>query len=146
MRNGWFYLCVVPFLLSGCSSDTSKALAPTAPPTPTYNNAPIQKGDLIRAIVNGDFAKVLGLIKAGANVNENIGDEIHEITPIIAAIALDEQKIAFALLDHGAAIHSAYQGYSALDFSIFKYGGKDSLSRALRKSDSINNAHTPEEK
>ena len=145
MRNCWFYLCCLALLLSGCSSDTSKAPA-TPSPTPTYNNAPIQKGDLIRAIVNGDFAKVLGLIKSGANVNENIGNEIHEITPLIAAIALDEQKIAFALIDHGAAIHSAYQGYSALDFSIFKYGGKDSLTRALRKNDSINHAQLPEGK
>jgi hypothetical protein len=56
-----------------------------------------EKGDLTRAIIRGDEVAVRDLLRRGADPNENLGSTDAPITPLLAAMSLDEEKIAQVL-------------------------------------------------
>ncbi len=91
----------------------------------------VEKGDLIRAIIDDDLERVKLLLNAGADINENIGSETDEITPLIAAVILRREQIASHLIEKGAQLHPMYKGYQANDFAFSIYGEESPLTRSL---------------
>ena len=87
------------------------------------------KGDLVRAVIRGDEQDVRKLLALGADVNENVGKDDAPITPLFAAMAMDEEKIARILISHGADLQREYLGYTAADLA--NYWGQENLERRL---------------
>ena len=90
-----------------------------------------KKGSLFRAIVRDNFAEVINLTDAGADINENIGSPTDEITPLLAAVAFGNERITNLLIERGAAAHSAFQKYTAKDFAFESFADKDKMRRVL---------------
>lgn len=90
-----------------------------------------QKGDMVRAVVNNQLECLKDLLQAGADINENVGDEDNMIDPLLAAVALQRDQIANFLMERGAATHRMFHGYRAKDFSLYLYGDGAPLTRTL---------------
>lgn len=98
------------------------------------------KRKLVRAVIRGDEQDVRKLLALGADVNENVGKDDAPITPLLAAMAMDEEKIARILIAHSADLQREYLGYTAADLANF--WGQENLerrlaseSRSIRKED-----------
>jgi ankyrin repeat protein len=98
--------------LGGCSKTVVNA-EKIAPKTP-------QSGELTVAAYEGDIEKVRSLLAAGAYINENIGTDENQVTPLIAALSNKQTIMAEFLLERGAATHSSYMFFSASDFARYQ--------------------------
>jgi hypothetical protein len=90
-----------------------------------------EKGKLTLAVVNGDDARVSRLLEMGADINENVGDERDQITPLLVGIALGNERIASSLIIRGATVTRFFHGYSAADFA--DYLGQKTVIESIRK-------------
>lgn len=100
-------------LIAGCAGEQ-----PTQPTVPPKKDSPAL-GELVCAVVLNDGPRINRLLAMGSDINENIGTQENQITPLLAAIALGNEPLIASLLMHGASQASAYQGYSATDFADF---------------------------
>lgn len=88
-----------------------------------------------------DLNRVLGLLAAGANVNER--DEGMEQTPLMRAAQVGDMAIARILLDHGAAVNAQDdEGMTAFMFAVKR--GNTPLMRLLLDKGASLNARTAE--
>ncbi|MCB0416821.1 MAG: hypothetical protein H6617_05120 [Bdellovibrionaceae bacterium] len=93
----------------------------------------IARGELTKAAAQGDLARVEQLLKAGANINENVAkDEGESLTPLLAAIAKQQRDIAVYLIRNGAAIHPSYRRYRAKELANHAFGSSNDVSAQIR--------------
>lgn len=120
--------------VAGCSGGK-----PEAAPGTAAAPAPIQKGDLVKAVAVDNYEQALSLLDAGADANENIGTGVKEITPLLTAVAYGRERLVLLLLERGAATHPAFNRYTANDFALKTFGDDGKvrrmlLQRSLRKT------------
>src|SRR5262245_3763409 len=112
-------LALASVLFNGCSSDTRESRASAEGGSKQQaeeskqSEKPAALGDLVRASADGDLKRVAALLDAGAGVNENVGTETDQLTPLVAATTKGHAEIVALLLKRGAATHPTYKGYSA---------------------------------
>ncbi len=113
-------------ILSACSKTVfkvDKSATPTETDTAAIGTATKQApalGELTVAAFEGDLEKVRTLLSAGAYINENIGTEADQVTPLIAAIANKQNNVADFLVDRGAAKHPSYMHFNSADLSRYQ--------------------------
>lgn len=120
--------------LTGCGGGTVMIDGKRAPRCVDKTPEP---GDVLRAVVNDHFDCLKDLARAGANINENMGTDTEQMTPLMAAVALQREPIAQYLLERGAALHPMFSGYRARDFVFHIYGDKSTLFRSFARSERV---------
>jgi hypothetical protein len=99
------------YYLSLSSIDSSNRLTAADPPA---------QGELVKAAISGDEARVRKLLTAGADVNENFGGtQDAPITPLFAAMASDNDRIARILItnSHNLDLKRTFLGHDALELA-----------------------------
>jgi len=119
---------VVALILTGCT-ESPKGGTPSIAGART-SQQPVH-GALVRAVAAGDVSRARALLKQGADINENVGTETEEITPLLAAIATGNETIAVYLAERGAVFHSMFHGYRPRDYSLSAFGDSSRISRIL---------------
>lgn len=118
------FVSIQILFFSGCSGGSSG---------PIQTDAAAQTNkELFIAIVDNDFTKVKALVSTGANLERGVGEPGKEITPLIAATALNRELIAQYLIEQGASRYSTFEGYSVRDFAIRVFGDQNPVTRQLR--------------
>ncbi len=126
IKNNYRYLIsiiLISFLLVACSKDEAKNQNGNNEYTSKNNSKTIntvEHGALIEAAKKGQYYKVEDLIKNGANINEYIGTEQNQITPLITAIIYHHSEIALLLMQEGADVTQKFEGYSAKDYAFYE--------------------------
>jgi hypothetical protein len=99
---------------------------------PNFNNPEQKLGETIPvkpkppvglmtlAASSGDIVLVRKLVKAGADLDENIGDLQNKITPLLAALAHGHEDVALYLLEAGASPNSFFQGFTPMEIITLK--------------------------
>lgn len=77
-------------------------------------------GMITLAASSGDIVLVRKLVKAGADLDENIGDLQNKITPLLAALAHGHEDVALYLLESGASPNSFFQGFTPIEIITLK--------------------------
>ncbi len=102
------------------------------------DNAPNHKfgqtptsGLLSAAVAANDLPRVRDLVAAGADVNENIGTEGEQITPIMISTARGYREIALFLVHEGARTTDSFKEYDARDFAAYVFGGSDEIVKII---------------
>jgi hypothetical protein len=119
-------LLIVALVTVGCSDQQGSPT--TNPPSPTSGLPVLQQikdrldeaaksGNLTGAVVRGDLQKVRGLLQAGANANEDVGQGANSVTPLMAAVILNRHEIGLELLNFGARADARFKGYSIREFA-----------------------------
>ena len=75
-------------------------------------------GAVVRAVAQNDRTAVTQLLKQGADVNENVGSDEHQITPLLAAISMGHTEMTKFLVLGGASLSPTFEGYQARDFVL----------------------------
>lgn len=122
MKNIYYILLVAVVLqaLAGCGK-------------PSTDRQEDPRG-LFRAILSGNYSDAEDQIERGASINENIGTTENKITPLLAAICLEEFEIAELLLKHGAGgDHSSFEGFTPEQFSSHILGPEHPLTLNLKE-------------
>jgi ankyrin repeat protein len=128
-RCPFFLFTVISLCLAGCN-DTSK----NSVENETINKEVSStqriptKGKLSLAVLKGDTAQVLELLKMGADINENIGTEEQVITPLLLAIAEANSAMTQLMLQNGAEQNLTYGGYKPKDLAHFQSLNNDALN------------------
>ncbi len=112
-----FFVKKLPLIIAltalvSCSKtvlDTTKLEIP-APPV----------GSLTVAAFEGDVRLVSELLQKGAYIDENIGDETNQITPLMAAIANKQDEVAKLLVEKGATLYPTYNLFNATDLARYQ--------------------------
>lgn len=118
-------------VLIGCTR-TPPLSSPSPSPAAQRESLPkIKHGEVVKAVIQGNEEKVLKLLNAGADINENIADGADRVTPLIAAIVTHNSSMAAILIRNGAALDPTYQGYSAEDLA--HYFNDEDTSQLIRQ-------------
>lgn len=90
-----------------------------------------ESGALLEAVAKGNHARVLELLKQGADVNESSAPagSAERVTPLMVAVVTRQPQIVQTLILNGASQHPSVMGYSALDLAL--EDGNDEVVRAL---------------
>ncbi|MCB0416087.1 MAG: hypothetical protein H6617_05175 [Bdellovibrionaceae bacterium] len=121
----WSILVALCLLLLSCTNNVDSRAIPGS----------FEKGELTRAAATGDVPRVEALLKAGANINENVAaTEQDSLTPLIAAIGKRQEAAALYLVRNGALLYPTYQGHRALELAYEVFGETSEVTRAIRKS------------
>ena len=114
------------------SDNGSSTLDPTKKKLPKFTNPEQKLGETIPvkpkppvglislAASSGDIVLVRKLVKAGADLDENIGDSQNKITPLLAALAHGHEDVALYLLEVGASPNSFFQGFTPIEIITLK--------------------------
>lgn len=139
MKRVWICWMILA-LLAACSNNTTSTDPNNKPAAKT--DATLVKGSLVKAVYEGELATVKRLVAAGADVNENIGTEVDEITPLLTAVAYGREDIALYLLDNKAVLHSAFKGYRSKEYAtqVFPDGSKVPLLLRLKERGALKSA------
>lgn len=114
------FLMVFFLALTGCQKGPGPDIA-------------VENGELTKAAAQGDLARVEQLLKAGANINENVAKEEGEsLTPLLAAIAKQRQEVAVYLVRNGAAVYPSYRRYRAKELATHAFGASNDVSNLMR--------------
>ncbi len=122
MRFHLFLMCGC-LLLAGLSCNSSRdslKVKKVSDKSVSSKNALPAKGALSLAVVQGDAAKTLALLKDGADINENVGKSDEIITPLFIAIASANSQITQILLQNGADQTLTYRSYSSKELAHFQ--------------------------
>ncbi len=103
-------------LVLSCSP-TRKGAEPEKPGPPTTTIQGPVSGELVKAVLHNDVARVIRLLQMGSDVNEDLGNESGPITPLLVAVALGNEAMANTLLMRGASTLVLFEGYDVLDFA-----------------------------
>jgi hypothetical protein len=101
----------------------SRNTALAAPP-------PIQRGELTRAVAQGEINAVKALIERGANINENLGTTQAPLTPLLVALVTNREIVEY-LLNKGADATVLFNGWLPWDLSSRLYGEEDGATHRL---------------
>lgn len=83
---------------------------------------PVQagKGAVIRSVISGSTDQVRTALAKGGDVNENIGTDKDQVTPLLVAVAQDKLEIVQLLLSKGANSQTSFHGYRPEDIAFMK--------------------------
>ena len=121
MRRKFCCLCVllVLGLVLGCSGSSTQSGVNVS----SDEVKDLQKsthGDLIRAVLIGDEARVHSLLDTGTDINESFQIENHgTITPLLAAAVSRNSKLTGLLIRNKASNAPTFDGYTARDFLYY---------------------------
>ncbi|MBY0370472.1 hypothetical protein K2X33_07285, partial [bacterium] len=104
--------------LGGCGAK------PGVPSNPAQTN-------LLKAVADGDVEAAQRAIRAGASPNEHFGPVDARVSPLMAALAQRNEKMALMLLEQGARPQTSYQRYSARDLSLKLFGHGSRVHNAI---------------
>lgn len=113
---------VVPLLsFAACSGgQKSDSLAGTAVSVSDRAVIQVKKGDVVRAVIADNHERLLHLLNSGADINENVSYDGDTLTPLIAAVATGNKRLAALLIRNGAAVYPTYRGFSAEDLALYE--------------------------
>lgn len=116
-------ICVLP---AGCGRSKFQTLGKSAtqeqnseaiagPDSPETPKAPTL-GLLTVAAGEGRLEDVRKLLRQGANIDENIGTNTDQITPLLAALAAGEKRVAEFLIRNGARLDARFKKHDVRSF------------------------------
>lgn len=115
MKSACFLVATLT-LLSACNEAPSGRAKNLDEALKSASSSLPSAGAMVRAAARGDIDEMRKLQLEGASVEEDVGNFRDHITPLLAAIVMNQAEALDYLLRNGATCYHGFQGYTPVDF------------------------------